>query len=114
VHEDARDVARAWMGKPEFDKSRDERKRVEMRFAHLKTHHRFERMRLRASPVHATSSTSLRSCTTSRRLRTISGDHRRTRCARPPREPQLQSIEFMPSPAGGIANEAKTAAKGPR
>jgi hypothetical protein len=47
VHKDARDVARAWMGKPEFDKSRDERKRVEMRFAHLKTHHRFERMRLR-------------------------------------------------------------------
>jgi hypothetical protein len=30
-----------------FAKSRDERKRVEMRFAHLKTHHRFERMRLR-------------------------------------------------------------------
>ena len=47
VHEDARDAARAWMGKPEFDKSRDERERVEMRFAHLKTHHRFERMRLR-------------------------------------------------------------------
>ena len=47
VHEDARDVARALMGKPEFAKSRDERKRVEMRFAHLKTHHRFERMRLR-------------------------------------------------------------------
>src|SRR6266567_4434234 len=47
VHEDARDVARALMGTPEFDKSRDERKRVEMRFAHLKTHHRFERMRLR-------------------------------------------------------------------
>jgi len=32
---------------PEFEKSRDERKKVEMRFAHLKTHHRFERMRLR-------------------------------------------------------------------
>jgi hypothetical protein len=30
-----------------FIRSRDERKRVEMRFAHLKTHHRFERMRLR-------------------------------------------------------------------
>ena len=28
-------------------KSRDERKRVEMRFAHLKTYHGFERMRLR-------------------------------------------------------------------
>jgi transposase len=47
VHEDARDVARALMGTPEFDKSRDERKKVEMRFAHLKTHHGFERMRLR-------------------------------------------------------------------
>jgi hypothetical protein len=29
------------------DKSQDERKRVEMRFAHLKSHHGFERMRLR-------------------------------------------------------------------
>jgi transposase len=47
VHEDARDQARALMGTPEFAKSRDQRKRVEMRFAHLKTHHRFERMRLR-------------------------------------------------------------------
>jgi hypothetical protein len=35
------------MATPEFAKSRDERKKVEMRFAHLKTHHRFERMRLR-------------------------------------------------------------------
>jgi transposase len=47
VNEDARDQARALMGTPEFDRSRDERKKVEMRFAHLKTHHRFERMRLR-------------------------------------------------------------------
>ena len=47
VNEDARDRARALMGAPAFDKSRDERKKVEMRFAHLKTHHRFERMRLR-------------------------------------------------------------------
>jgi Transposase DDE domain len=30
-----------------FIKSRDQRKRVEMRFAHLKTHHGFERMRPR-------------------------------------------------------------------
>src|SRR2546427_1800581 len=35
------------MGTPEFAKSRNERKKVEMRFAHLKTHHGFERMRLR-------------------------------------------------------------------
>ena len=47
VNEEARDQARALMGTPAFEKSRDERKRVEMRFAHLKTHHRFERMRLR-------------------------------------------------------------------
>ena len=47
VHEDARDQARALTVTPEFAKSRDEREKVEMRFAHLKTHHRFERMRLR-------------------------------------------------------------------
>jgi hypothetical protein len=33
------------MGTKRFLKSRDERKRVEMRFAHLKIHHGFERMR---------------------------------------------------------------------
>jgi transposase len=47
INEDARDQARAMMETPEFDRSRDERKKVEMRFAHLKTHHRFERLRLR-------------------------------------------------------------------
>src|SRR5665647_82191 len=47
INEEARDRARALMGTPEFAKSRDERRKVEMRFAHLKTHYRFERMRLR-------------------------------------------------------------------
>jgi hypothetical protein len=54
VNEHARDLARALMVTPEFAASRDERicsrderKRVDMRFAHLKTHHRFERLRLR-------------------------------------------------------------------
>lgn len=47
VNEDARDHARALDGTPDFERSRNERKKVEMRFAHLKTHHRFERMRLR-------------------------------------------------------------------
>src|SRR5215467_14494891 len=47
VHEDARDTTRRLMGTKCFLKSWDERKRVEMRFAHLKTHHGFERMRLR-------------------------------------------------------------------
>jgi transposase len=47
VNEHARDHARALEDTPAFEKSRNERKKIEMRFAHLKTHHRFERMRLR-------------------------------------------------------------------
>jgi transposase len=47
LHEDARDIARRKMRTKAFARSKDERKRVEMRFAHLKTHHSFERMRLR-------------------------------------------------------------------
>jgi len=47
VNEAARDIARRKMQTKAFSKSRDQRKRVEMRFAHLKTHHGFERMRLR-------------------------------------------------------------------
>src|SRR6266498_2144518 len=47
VSEHARDYVRALEGTPAFEKSRNQRKKVEMRFAHLKTHHRFERMRLR-------------------------------------------------------------------
>jgi transposase len=47
LHEDARDIARRKMRTKAFARSKDERKRVEMRFAHLKTHHGFERMRLR-------------------------------------------------------------------
>ena len=43
LDEDARDVARRKMTTKAFLKSRDLRKRVEMRFAHLKTHHSFER-----------------------------------------------------------------------
>ncbi len=47
INEGARDHARSLKGTPEFERSSDQRKKVEMRFAHLKTHHRFERMRLR-------------------------------------------------------------------
>ena len=47
VHEHARDVTRRLMRTKAFLKSRNQRKRIEMRFAHLKVHHRFERMRLR-------------------------------------------------------------------
>ena len=50
LNEAARDIARRKMKTKAFLKSRDERKRVEMRFAHLKTHHGFERMRLRGLP----------------------------------------------------------------
>ena len=47
VHEETRDEARALAGTQEFQQSRNERKKVEMLFAHLKTTLRFERMRLR-------------------------------------------------------------------
>ena len=47
INEKARDHARSLKGTPEFEQSSDERKKIEMRFAHLKVHHRFERMRLR-------------------------------------------------------------------
>ena len=40
-------MARQLMGTKAFQRSRDERTRVEVRFAHLKIHHGFERMRLR-------------------------------------------------------------------
>lgn len=47
INEEARDHARSLIGTPEFERSSNERKKVEMRFAHLKVQHCFERMRLR-------------------------------------------------------------------
>jgi transposase len=46
-HEAARDVARALAGTDGFDRSRRERKKIEMRFAHLKRILRLGRLRLR-------------------------------------------------------------------
>jgi len=47
LHEDARDLARA-MGKTQaFEQSRRERKKVEMRFAHMKRIFKLDRLRLR-------------------------------------------------------------------
>jgi hypothetical protein len=47
ANEDARDLARRKMKTKAFFRSRNQRKKAEMRFAHLKTHHGFERLRLR-------------------------------------------------------------------
>src|ERR1700747_3209726 len=47
VNEDARNHARSLKGTPESERSSNARKKVEMRFAHLKVQHGFERMRLR-------------------------------------------------------------------
>jgi IS5 family transposase len=47
INEDARNHARSLKGTPEFERSSSARKKVEMRFAHLKVQHGFERMRLR-------------------------------------------------------------------
>ena len=47
INEGARNHARSLRGTPEFERSSNARKKVEMRFAHLKVQHGFERMRLR-------------------------------------------------------------------
>jgi transposase len=47
LHEDARDVARALAKTGAFEQSRRERKKVEMRFAHMKRILRLDRLRLR-------------------------------------------------------------------
>src|SRR4051812_25806610 len=47
IHEHARDVARSFAGTEGFEKSRRERKKIEMRFAHLKRILRLGRLRLR-------------------------------------------------------------------
>src|SRR5262249_41527881 len=47
IYERARDVARSLAGTEAFEKSRHDRKRIEMRFAHLKRILRLGRLRLR-------------------------------------------------------------------
>ena len=47
IHEHARDVARSLAGSEAFEQSRRERKKIEMRFAHLKRILRLGRLRLR-------------------------------------------------------------------
>jgi transposase len=47
VHESARDLARSFVGTEAFEQSRRDRKRAEMRFAHLKRLLRLDRLRLR-------------------------------------------------------------------
>ena len=47
IHEHARDVARSFAGTEGFERSRRERKKIEMRFAHLKRILRLGRLRLR-------------------------------------------------------------------
>jgi Transposase DDE domain len=46
-HEAARDIARSFAGTDAFEQSRRERKKIEMRFAHLKRILRLGRLRLR-------------------------------------------------------------------
>ena len=47
LHEDARDIARALAKTEAFEQSRRERKKVEMRFAHMKRIFKLDRLRLR-------------------------------------------------------------------
>jgi hypothetical protein len=64
------------VGTPEFEKLRDKRKKVEMKFAHLKCHHGLERLRLRG-PSGARDEFQLAAIVQNLRLsRTTSGGHR--------------------------------------
>ena len=47
IHEHARDVARSLAGTESFEQSRHQRKKIEMRFAHLKRILKLGRLRLR-------------------------------------------------------------------
>ena len=47
IHEHARDVARSFADTKDFEQSRHQRKKVEMRFAHLKRILKLGRLRLR-------------------------------------------------------------------
>ena len=47
LHEDARDLARALAKTKAYEQSRRERKKVEMRFAHMKRIFKLDRLRLR-------------------------------------------------------------------
>jgi hypothetical protein len=74
VNESARDIARREIKTKAFLTSRDQRKRVEMRFAHLPTMVS-SGCGYAASPGHATSSTSAPSCKTSRPWRSACSVH---------------------------------------
>ena len=76
IHEDARDVARALVGTPAFERSRHNRKRVEMLFAHLKRILRLGRLRLRGPRARKMSSHSAPSRRTSAGLQSSLPDHR--------------------------------------
>jgi hypothetical protein len=65
-NEDARDLARRKMKPKAFVRSRNQRKQVEMRFAHLKTHHGFERLRLSGLSVAVMSSIARQALKTSK------------------------------------------------
>ena len=86
INEEARNHARSLKGKPEFERSSNARKKVEMRFAHLKVQHRL-RASLRRLTGLATSFTSPPWCRTSRRWRCArSGPPIPVECARRLRE----------------------------
>jgi hypothetical protein len=55
IHEHARDVAPSFLGTEAFEQSRPDRKRIEMRFAHLKRILQLDRLRPVARAGHKTS-----------------------------------------------------------
>jgi len=71
INEDARNHARSLKGTPEFERSSNARKKVEMRLAHLRSSMASSEGAFAVSPAHATSFTSPPLCRTSRRWRCV-------------------------------------------
>jgi hypothetical protein len=101
---ETRNVADGSCGRKAFLNSRDECKRVEMRFAHLKVHHGFERMRLRGLSGARDEFISPRSYRTSKPWHSDPSGRRAHRGAHPLREHRHQSSNLMTEAARSRVN----------
>ena len=94
VHEAARDVALRFAVTPAYDRSRHERKKVEMLFAHLKRILKLDRRRLRGMSAATDEFTLAAAVQNLRRLPNLhlKGRLPRDRCACTKQKPQINPI----------------------
>jgi hypothetical protein len=95
INEDARNHARSLKGTPEFERSSNARKKVEMRFAHLRSSTASSVCAYAVSPAHATSFTSPPLCRTSRRWRCAYSARQQMECVRQLRKRLGRSVQVF-------------------